>query len=80
MKMINIINERIDEITQEVMALVDNQKINLTQKNAQMQPLVEEKKVLEHTLVYLEKIKNTDYRGLCSGGWLPQKKIKINLS
>ena len=33
-----------------------------------MQPLVEEKKVLEHTLVYLEKIKNTNYRGLCGGG------------
>lgn len=50
------------------MALVDNQKMSLTNKNIQMQPLVEEKKVLEHTLVYLEKIKSTDYRGLCQGG------------
>ncbi|MCD4758198.1 MAG: hypothetical protein K8R39_08005 [Arcobacteraceae bacterium] len=68
MKMITIINNRIDEITNEVLALVDNQKINLTDKNALMQPLVEEKKVLEHTLVYLEKIKNTNYKGLCGGG------------
>jgi hypothetical protein len=30
-----------------------------------MQPLVEEKKVLEHTLVYLNKIKNTNYTGGC---------------
>jgi len=52
----------------EVMSLVDNQKLSLTTKNIQMQPLVEEKKVLEHTLVYLEKIKNTDYKGLCQGG------------
>jgi len=68
MKMITIINNRIDEITNEVLTLVDNQKINLTDKNALMQPLVEEKKVLEHTLVYLEKIKNTNYKGLCGGG------------
>jgi len=68
MKMIHIIDERIDEIKTEVLTLVDNQKINLTDKNALMQPLVEEKKVLEHTLVYLEKIKNTNYKGLCGGG------------
>lgn len=68
MKSINMINERLAEIGVEVMALVDNQKISLTDKNALMQPLVEEKKVLEHTLVYLEKIKNTDYKGLCHGG------------
>lgn len=68
MKMISIINDRIKEISSEVMALVDNQKLSLTDKNMLMQPLVEEKKVLEHTLVYLEKIKNTDYKGLCHGG------------
>jgi hypothetical protein len=68
MKSINIINRRLDEIRDEVMKLVDNQKISLTDKNILMQPLVEEKKVLEHTLVYLEKIKNTNYKGLCQGG------------
>ena len=68
MKMIVTINDRLDEIKTEVMALVDNQSISLTDKNSLMQPLVEEKKVLEHTLVYLEKIKNTNYQGLCGGG------------
>lgn len=68
MKMIQIINDRIEEISCEVMALVENQKLSLTDKNMLMQPLVEEKKVLEHTLVYLEKIKNTNYKGLCHGG------------
>ncbi len=68
MKSINMINERLDEIRSEVMVLVDNQKMSLTNKNIQMQPLVEEKKVLEHTLVYLEKIKNTNYKGSCQGG------------
>ena len=68
MKMIKVINDRIEEIRIEVMALVDNQKISLTSKNALMQPLVEEKKVMEHTLVYLEKINSTNYKGLCGGG------------
>ena len=66
MKSIDFCNERIEEIRGEVMILVENQSISLTQKNQQMEPLVEEKKVLEHTLVYLEKIKNTDYRGSCN--------------
>lgn len=68
MKSINMINERLIEVRDEVMTLVENQKMSLTDKNIQMQPLVEEKKVLEHTLVYLEKIKNTNYKGLCQGG------------
>ena len=68
MKSIIMINNRLDELKKEVMDYVDNQKISLTDKNILMQPLVEEKKVLEHTLVYLEKIKNTDYKGLCQGG------------
>ncbi len=65
MKSINMINSRLDEIRDEVMRLVEDQKISLTNKNIQMEPLVEEKKVLEHTLVYLEKIKNTNYQGKC---------------
>ncbi|MEA3512640.1 MAG: hypothetical protein U9R37_03465 [Campylobacterota bacterium] len=68
MKMIIIINDRLEEIKKDVISLVENQSISLTEKNALMQPLVEEKKVIEHTLVYLEKIKNTDYKGLCGGG------------
>ena len=65
MKMIDIINDRIKEIENEVLNTVDDQTLSLTQKNIIMQPLVEEKKVLEHTLVYLERIKNTDYKGQC---------------
>ena len=68
MKMIKVINERLEEIREEVLALVENQSISLTEKNSLMEPLVEEKKVLEHTLVYLEKIKNTNYQGLCNKG------------
>lgn len=68
MKMISIINDRLDEIRLEVMTLVNDQSMSLTNKNALMQPLVEEKKVMEHTLVYLQKINDTNYKGLCNGG------------
>ncbi len=66
--MISIINDRLDEIRLEVMTLVNDQSMSLTNKNALMQPLVEEKKVMEHTLVYLQKINDTNYKGLCNGG------------
>lgn len=66
MKMIKKIEDRIQEIQDEIMLLVDNQIISLTKKNQLMQPLVEESKVMEHTLVYLNKIKNTNYQGLCN--------------
>jgi len=68
MKMIEILTKRLEEIKAEVLSLVENQSLSLRDKNVAMQPLVEEKKVLEHTLVYLEKIKNTNYKGLCGGG------------
>lgn len=66
MKMIKQIEDRIKEIKQEIMTLVDNQTISLTKKNTLMQPLIEESKVMEHTLIYLNKIKNTNYQGLCN--------------
>jgi hypothetical protein len=67
MKMIEVLEARLVDIRDEVLALVENQSLSLTDKNMKMQPLVEEKKVLEHTLVYLYKIKNTNYKGLCGG-------------
>jgi len=68
MKMIKIINQRLEEIRDEVMQTVDNQKLSLTQKNVIMQPLVEEKRVLEKSLEELIKISQTNYKGLCQGG------------
>jgi len=68
MDMIELIQKRLDEIKQEVLKLVDNQKLSLTKKNQLMQPLVEEKKVLEDTLIKLQFIKNKTYYGLCHGG------------
>ena len=68
MEMIEVIEKRLDEIRKNVLELVDNQKLSLTKKNQLMQPLVEEKKVLEDTLIKLQFIKNKQYFGLCHGG------------
>ena len=66
MDIIKQIEIRLEEITKEVLELVDNQKLNLTKKNQLMQPLVEEKKVLEDTLLKLKFIQNKSYLGLCN--------------
>ena len=68
MDIIELIKKRLDEIKIEVLKIVDNQKLSLTKKNQLMQPLVEEKKVLEDTLIKLEFVKNKTYYGLCHNG------------
>ena len=67
MQIIEAIQARIDAISSEVMALVDDQRLSLTEKNRRMKPLIEEKKVLERTLNELSLIAQTDYSGKCSG-------------
>ena len=61
------IETRLKEIEAEVMALVANQQISLTQKNQQMKPLIDEKNVLERTIKELQTIRSTDYSGRCGG-------------
>ena len=67
MELIPIIEQRIEVIGREVMSLVENQSISLTEKNQQMKPLIDEKQVLERTLKELQTIKVTDYSGRCTG-------------
>ena len=67
MELIPIIEQRIDAIGREVMSLVENQQISLTQKNREMKPLIDEKQVLERTVKELRTIKDTDYSGRCGG-------------
>jgi hypothetical protein len=67
MKIITKIEERLQEINNEVMHLVEDQQMDLTTKNQKMHPLVDEKKILDQTLNELKAVENRDYRGLCSG-------------
>lgn len=61
------IQARIEAISTDVMALVADQGLSLTEKNRRMKPLIDEKQVLEKTLTELTVIKQTDYSGKCSG-------------
>lgn len=66
MQIINIIKDRIEEINKIIISLVENQTISLTEKNKLMKPLIDEKKVLEETLLKLQEIKATNYSGKCT--------------
>ncbi len=67
MKIVTNIENRLKEISSEVMALVEDQMMDLTTKNQKMHPLVDEKKILEKTVGELKALETKDYRGLCSG-------------
>lgn len=67
MEITEAIQIRIETIGREVMALVENRQISLTEKNRMMKPLVEEKQLLERTLRELHIIRTTDYSGRCGG-------------
>lgn len=65
MNMIEIIKKRQEEIKTEILKTIENESFSLTQKNLIMQPLVDENKVLIEALDKLQKIKETNYFGLC---------------
>lgn len=66
MNMIEIIKKRQEEIKTEILKTIENESFSLTQKNLIMQPLVDENKVLIEALDKLQKIKETNYFGLCN--------------
>ena len=68
MEILTAIEERLQSIEAEVMNLVADQQLALTEKNRRMKPLVEEKKLLERTRQELEVIRTTDYSGSCNPG------------
>lgn len=61
------IETRLKTIEKEVMELVNNRQLSLTEKNRKMKPLIDEKQLLERTLAELHAIRTTDYSGRCSG-------------
>lgn len=68
MEILTAIAERLQSIEAEVMNLVADQQLSLTEKNRRMKPLVEEKKLLERTGQELRIIRTTDYSGSCNPG------------
>ena len=63
--MVKIINKRLSEIETKILQLVENQKISLTEKNIQMEPLVKESKILKNTVNELEELLKRNFIGQC---------------
>jgi len=66
MKITEMIENRVYEIRSEVMSLIEDQSISLTEKNKKMKPLVDEKRILENTATELKAIALRNYSGRCS--------------
>ena len=65
-KILNCIDEYIKDLEIEVMKILNNQKSSLTEKNALIEPLSEQKKILNITKETLINIQNRDYQGGCT--------------
>jgi hypothetical protein len=65
MKFIEVIQNRLNEIDKEAYEIVQNQSTSLTVKNRLMEPLLDEKKILQNTVEELEKLKTKNYFGSC---------------
>jgi len=64
-KIFSCIDDYLKELESEIMAIVADQKIPLTEKNKLMEPIADQKKVLVYTKSALENIKNKEYEAKC---------------
>jgi hypothetical protein len=64
-KIFNCIDDYIADLEKEIMAIVSDQKIPLTEKNKLMEPIADQKKVLVYAKSALETIKNKEYEAGC---------------
>jgi hypothetical protein len=64
-KIFNCIDGYLADLEKEIMGIVADQKIPLTEKNKLMEPIADQKKVLVYTKSALETIKNKEYEAGC---------------
>jgi len=64
-KIFSCIDDYLKELENEIMTIVADQKIPLTEKNRLMEPIADQKKVLVYTKSALENIKNKEYKAEC---------------
>jgi hypothetical protein len=64
-KIFSCIDSYLKDLESEIMAIVADQKIPLTEKNKLMEPIADQKKVLVNTKSALEDIKNREYEAKC---------------
>ncbi len=61
----NCIDSYLKDLEKQMMKIVEDQKIPLTEKNRLMEPIADQKKVLVYTKASLENIKNKKYEAKC---------------
>ena len=64
-KIFECIDGYLADLEKEILVIVADQKIPLTEKNKMMEPIADQKKVLAHTKSALETIKNKEYKAEC---------------
>ena len=64
-KIFTCIDGYLADLEKEIMDIVADQKIPLTEKNKLMEPIADQKKVLVYTKSALESIKNKEYEAGC---------------
>jgi hypothetical protein len=64
-KIFTCIDGYLADLESDIMAIVADQKIPLTEKNKMMEPIADQKKVLVYTKSALETIKNKEYKAEC---------------
>ncbi len=64
-KIFKCIDGYLADLEKDIMAIVSDQKIPLTEKNKLMEPIADQKKVLVYTKSALENIKNKEYTAGC---------------
>ena len=61
----NCIDSYLKDLEKQMMTIVEDQRIPLTEKNRLMEPIADQKKVLVYTKASLENIKNKKYEAKC---------------
>ena len=64
-KILEQIDRYMITLEKEIMTIVNDQSIAMTEKNRLMQPIVDQKKVLLQTKKSLQDIKNKNYEAQC---------------
>ncbi len=64
-KIFECIDGYLVDLEKDIMDIVSDQKIPLTEKNKLMEPIADQKKVLVYTKSALENIKNKEYKAEC---------------
>lgn len=64
-KIFECIDGYLADLERDILEIVSDQKIPLTEKNRLMEPIADQKKVLVYTKSALENIKNKEYTAGC---------------